>query len=241
MKTTKLSRFHFQLTQLGLVNAFLVAEDDGFTLIDTCIKQAAAIMGAAKQLAHPIRRIVLTHAHTDHAGSVDALMTLDPSLQLLLSQREARLLSGDHRLDPDEPALKLRGDYVRSRHIPNRILNAGETVGSLRVIPSPGHTPGHVALLDVRDGTLFAGDAFSLQGGIAVAGDLRPYFPFPALGTWSVDLAIVSAEELCALRPDRLCVGHGNSLADPWKSMKEALRRASTKKSRAVGAGLSIG
>jgi glyoxylase-like metal-dependent hydrolase (beta-lactamase superfamily II) len=233
MKTKKLSNLHFQLTQLGLVNAFLIAEDDGFTLIDTCVKQAGAIAEAAKQLGRPIRRIALTHAHTDHAWSVDALISIDPSLELLVSHREARLLSGDHSLDPDEPALKLRGDFVHARHRPKRLLTAGETVGSLRVVLSPGHTPGHIAFLDERDGTLFAGDAFSLHGGIAVAGDLRVLFPFPALGTWSADLAVASAETLCALGPNRLCVGHGDSMADPEKAMQSAIQRALASRSTA--------
>ena len=225
MKITHISDRHYQLTQLGLMNAYLVAEDDGFTLIDTCIWQASPIHRAAGQLGKRIRRISLTHAHADHAGSVDALLKLIPDAELSLSQRESRLLAGDHTLDPTEPQVKLRGDYVRSTFTPGRLLNEGERVGSLRVIATPGHTPGQIAFLDERDGTLFVGDAYSVVGGIAVAGDLRPLFPFPAWGTWSVDLAIASAEKLIALRPTRLCVGHGRSLDHPLHEMKNALRR----------------
>jgi glyoxylase-like metal-dependent hydrolase (beta-lactamase superfamily II) len=42
----------------------------------------------------------------------------------------------------------------------------------LRVIATPGHTPGHISLIDVRDGTLLAGDAVSTIGRTAVSGDL---------------------------------------------------------------------
>jgi glyoxylase-like metal-dependent hydrolase (beta-lactamase superfamily II) len=226
MKITRLSNRHFQLTQLGAMNAYLVAEDDGFTLIDTCMRQANPIREAAARLGKTIRRISLTHAHTDHAGSVDALLKLIPDAELSLSQRESRLLAGDHTLDPTEPQVKLHGDYVRSSFPPGRLLNEGDRIGSLRIVATPGHTPGQIAYLDERDGTLFVGDAYSVLGGIAVAGDVRPLFPFPAWGTWSFDLAIASAEKLVGLRPARLCAGHGRSLENPVSEMEYALRRA---------------
>jgi glyoxylase-like metal-dependent hydrolase (beta-lactamase superfamily II) len=226
MKITRLSTRHFQLTQLGLMNAYLVAEDDGLTLIDTCMWQANPIREAAAHLGKPIRRISLTHAHTDHAGSVDVLLKLIPEAEFSLSRRESRLLAGDRTLDPTEPQVKLHGDYVRSNVTPGRLLNEGDRLGSLRIIATPGHTPGQIAYLDERDGTLFVGDAYSVAGGLAVAGDLRPLFPFPAWGTWSFDLAIASAEKLIALCPTRLCVGHGRSLENPVSEMKDALRRA---------------
>jgi glyoxylase-like metal-dependent hydrolase (beta-lactamase superfamily II) len=230
MKIYRLSDRHYQLTQLGLMNAYLVAEDDGFTLIDTCIRQANPIHKAATRLGKAIRRISLTHAHTDHAGSVDALLKLIPDAELSLSQRESRLFAGDQTLDATEPQVKLHGDYFRSSMTPGRLLNEGEGVGSLRIIATPGHTPGQIAFLDERDGTLFAGDAYSIAGGIAVAGDLRPLFPFPAWATWSFELAIASAEKLIDLRPTRLCVGHGRSLDNPVQEMKDALRRALQRK-----------
>jgi glyoxylase-like metal-dependent hydrolase (beta-lactamase superfamily II) len=229
MKITQVSNLHFQLTQLGLMNAYLVVEDDGFTLIDTCMRQANPIQQAAESLGTTIRRITLTHSHADHAGSVDALMKLVPDAELSLSQREARLFAGDQSLDPAEPNLKLRGDYLRSPAIPGRLLNDGDRLGSLRVIASPGHTPGHIAFLDERDGTLFAGDAYSVAGGIAVAGDLRPMFPFPALATWSPVLAIESAERLIGLSPARLCAGHGRVIVNPVDAMKNALHRAASR------------
>ncbi len=40
-------------------------------------------------------------------------------------------------------------------------------MGSLEVVPAPGHTPGQVALLDTRDRTLLCADAYSTLGGVA--------------------------------------------------------------------------
>ena len=74
MKTAGVTRNLTQLTRLRLVNAYLVREDDGFTLVDTTIPgQADALVDAARALGGDIRRIALTHGHGDHVGSLDAL------------------------------------------------------------------------------------------------------------------------------------------------------------------------
>src|SRR5258707_15055626 len=110
MKTTTVSDNLFQLTQLGFINCYLVREDDGFTLIDSAASgQAPAIMQAAQKLGLPITRIVLTHAHIDHVGSLDALHEALPDVPVAISERDARFLAGDKSLDPAEPQTKLRG------------------------------------------------------------------------------------------------------------------------------------
>src|SRR5512140_1987641 len=173
-----------QLTRMMVVNCHLVREDDGFTLVDTNIGGSAnAILDAAKQLAAPIKRIVLTHAHIDHVGSLDALHQLLPEADIAISARDARFLTGDRSLDPDEPQVKLRGGYPICTTKPTRLLNAGDYVGSLEVIATPGHTPGHVSFFDHRDGTLIAGDAFTTQAGTSTGGTFRLLFPLTAMAT----------------------------------------------------------
>jgi len=120
-------------------------------------------------------------------GSVDALLRELPECEFFVGQRESRLLTGDFTLDAGENGKKLLGfPGVKSR--PNRCLNNGERVGSLLAISSPGHTPGHMAYLDVRDGSLLAGDAFTTQTGVVAAGVLKLYFPFlgysPGIANW---------------------------------------------------------
>src|SRR5437763_12573980 len=153
-----------QLTQYPSVfpiNCYLVREADGFTLIDTgWANNAASILAAAQTHHAPIMRIVLTHAHSDHVGSLDAMYAALPNAEVMISARDARFLAGERSLDPDEPQTKLRGGYMTCSTRPTRLLSAGDRIGSLEVIASPGHTPGHMAFLDVRDRSVIAGDAF---------------------------------------------------------------------------------
>jgi glyoxylase-like metal-dependent hydrolase (beta-lactamase superfamily II) len=206
------------------VSCYLVREDDGFTLIDTGLPNSAdEIMSIARAHGAPIVRVALTHAHMDHVGSFDALHAALPDAETLASARDARFLAGDRSLDPDEPQDKLRGGYVTSATRPSRLLRAGDRVGSLEVIASPGHTPGHIAFFDTRDRTLIAGDALMTQGGIAVSGQLRILFPISPFVTWHRPSALASARALRALEPSRLAVGHGPVLENPLAAMDEAI------------------
>lgn len=230
MRTTKHGNNLIKLTRLAGFNCYLVQEDDGFTLIDTNLPGSAkGILAAAKAHGAPIMRIVLTHAHGDHVASLDALKHELPEVPVAITARDARFLAGDMTLDPDEPQVKLRGSYQVCQTKPTRLLEPGDRIGSLEVIASPGHTPGHAAFLDVRDKTLIVGDAFQTQGGIAVSGVMRWLFPFPAMATWHKPTALQSSQALRALNSARLAVGHGPVLEDPLAAMDQAIQEAQNK------------
>ena len=224
MKLTTHGNSLIQLTYLGFVNCYFVREDDGFTLIDTALESCAqSIIQVAQQLGQPIVRIVLTHAHDDHTGGMDKLHELLPTADVAITARDARFLSGDMSLDADEPVDKLRGGYHTHKTHPTRLLHEGDRIGSLEVIASPGHTPGHAAFLDTRDRTLIAGDAFQTLGGVAVSGTFKPLFPLVALATWHKPTALASARTLRALQPARLAVGHSRVLDQPLAAMDRAI------------------
>src|SRR5580698_2021845 len=131
-----------RVSRLGFVNCYLVREDDGLTLVDTMIPGSAKrILAAAAKLGAPIVRIALTHAHGDHIGSLDALHALVPDAEVLISGRDARLLTKDRTLDPNEPQSKLRGSLPGAATKPTKTFEDGDLVGSLQVIATPGHTP----------------------------------------------------------------------------------------------------
>ena len=213
-----------QLTHLGCINCYLVREEDGFTLIDTALESCAEpIMQAARQLGAPIVRIVLTHGHDDHTGALDKLHELLPEAEVAITARDARFLAGDMSLDADEPKDKLRGGWHVHKTRPSRLLHEGDHIGSLEVIATPGHTPGHAAFLDLRDRSLIAGDAFQTLGGVAVSGTFKPLFPLVAFATWCKPLCLESARKLRGLEPGRLAIGHGRVLDNPLAEMDRAI------------------
>jgi glyoxylase-like metal-dependent hydrolase (beta-lactamase superfamily II) len=216
----------FRLTRFGMVNCFLVKENDGFTLVDTNLSGSApAILKLAQRLDAPIRRIALTHAHIDHVGSLDALVNQIPEIEFTIGQRESRLLTRDFSLDAGESGKNLIG-FPGAKARPSRLLADGDRVASLQVISSPGHTPGHISFLDSRDGSLIAGDAFTTQLGVTTAGVFKFYFPFPALFSWNRDYAAESAGKLRKLNPARLAVGHGKTIESALAAMDEAIEKA---------------
>ena len=217
-----------KVTRLGSVNAYLVEDEDGITIVDTALPGSSkAISAAAEDSRGEVRRIAVTHAHGDHVGSLAALHKQFPEADLLVPARDVRFLRGDKSIDPDEPQAKPKGSLPKVDVEPSRLLEAGDRVGSLEVVPSPGHTPGHVSFLDTRDRTLIAGDAFQTLGGIAVSGTVRPLFPFPAMGNWHKPTALESARRLRALDPSRLAVGHGRVIESPAGEMDRASADAS--------------
>jgi glyoxylase-like metal-dependent hydrolase (beta-lactamase superfamily II) len=215
-----------RFTRFGFVNAWLVPEDDGLTLVDTTMKGAGKkILAAADALGAPIVRIVLTHAHGDHIGALDELAAALPGAEVIISARDARLLRKDKTLDPGEPERKLSGSYIGAETVPTRTVGHGDRIGSLEVVATPGHTPGHIALLDPRDRTIYCGDVYSTIGGVASSAKTYPRFPLVRMGTWSPEIDLESARLLRALEPARLAPGHGKAVEAPVAAMDAAIAR----------------
>jgi glyoxylase-like metal-dependent hydrolase (beta-lactamase superfamily II) len=223
MRTTPFTDHHTQLTRLRLVNAYLVREDDGFTLVDTTLKGAADdLIAAARDAGGELRRIVLTHGHGDHIGGLDGLKErLGDAVEIFVPTDDERILAGEWK-----PEGKLPGTWPQVATRADVRLNAGDRVGSLEVVAAPGHTPGHVALLDTRDRTLLCGDTFTTIAGVAVTAKKLQRFPLAAMATWDPDVDRTSARTLRALDPARLAPGHGPVVEAPAEAMDRAIARS---------------
>ena len=193
----------------------LVDEVEGLTLIDAGMPgRANAILCHVADLGYEpadVRRIVRTHYHVDHAGSLAALVARTGA-HVLAHADEAPLVEGQR------PPLVARGVLGRTmralvpltRGRPTAVderLAHGDViptlrVGGLRVVHTPGHTPGSICLHLPARGVLFTGDTLltGWRGGVR---DPSPLFAL------DIQQARASARTLAGLNFDVLAPGHG--------------------------------
>ncbi len=137
VKAMRITRFEsvYQLTffpHIFPVNCYLADEEDGLTLIDTGIPiSKTGILKAADHLRKPIKRISLTHAHSDHVGSLDALYHSLPGVKVSISERDARLLKGDTEMLEGERGTIKGGVPKNIKTNPDILLKEGDRIGSL--------------------------------------------------------------------------------------------------------------
>ncbi len=187
--------------------------------------------------------LVLTHIHLDHCGAVGDLSAAFPSATVVVHPRGAR-----HLVEPDRLVQATADVFGRLAPVvgglaavdADRIVVAEDghviPIGpdrSLRVVWAPGHARHHMALLDERDGILFAGDAIGLQLG---GGDLYPSIPPPE---YDLDAALTSLDVLEALAPERVYVSHSGPVADAGEAFDQA-RRSQTALGEAARASWAV-
>ncbi len=221
----------YSIPGLGLGRVYCLIDPDGVTLIDAGLPGAGRLI--LRRLARAgippgaLRRILVTHAHPDHAGGVAGLQAATGA-RVYAGAADRAVVEGraivPHRPGAVVPRLLRRlgwaGRLPAARV--DMVLDEGdwlpEVLGGLRVYAAPGHTPGHVAFWQPERRLLFCGD-------VAVNGrGLR--LPSP---TWTVDMAedVRSLTRLAALAPALLCSGHGPPLADgPARRMHTLVARA---------------
>lgn len=159
------------------VHAFLIDDSDdagGLTLIDTLFDYNPVIIATQiRALGRPLSdltTIILTHAHRSHLGGLAALKRLTGAT-VYAHEWEADIIAGERRAQsvswlPQDPLVtwhyQIGNNLGLSSHPPckvDRYLRGGEQLGSLEIIHTPGHSPGHLAFYHRGHRVLFTGDA----------------------------------------------------------------------------------
>ena len=151
-------------------NSFAFLDGDGqVTLVDCGMSFAPPriVAGLAAFGKHPrdVTRIVLTHAHADHAGGA-AKIRARTGAPVAVHADDAGFARRGEIPPPDtsRTAGRLFARFGVKRFPPLEVgqeLRDGDELdvgGGLRVVHTPGHTPGHVSLLHPGSGVLVTGD-----------------------------------------------------------------------------------
>ena len=164
-------------------NTYLIVEPDGLTLIDTGMPGSArkilAYLRSIGKVPAQVRTVILTHQHVDHVGGAAELAALSGA-EVIAHPVDTPAIEGTAARDlPSGPLSLVFRAVLMPRLRPVRVtrqVTAGETLpilagdGGLRVIETPGHTLGQIALYLPGRRLLFAGDTYrhTAQGEITI-------------------------------------------------------------------------
>jgi glyoxylase-like metal-dependent hydrolase (beta-lactamase superfamily II) len=173
---------------LDFVSAYILYRDGEAAIVDTGVGGSeAAIEAALAEIGlswDSVGHVIVTHKHPDHQGSVQAV----------LAATEAPWYAGAGDIAEIEAPRE------------GTVIETVDMVFDLRIIPTPGHTPGHISVLDDAAGILVAGDALSGEDGV-VAG------PNPDFSE-DMDAAMASVFILAGLEFETILFGHGEPILE---------------------------
>ncbi len=174
----------WQRANLGFVSAYILYRDGEAALIDTGVPGSeVAIRVAIGELGmnwDSVAHVIITHRHDDHQGTLEGVMYRTDEAPWYAGAGDIEAIDG-----PTEGI----------------VVGDGDSVFDLEIIETPGHTPGHISVLDRAAKVLVSGDAMNgADGGVIGA---NPEF------TEDMTLANASIEKLSGFDFDVVLFGHG--------------------------------
>lgn len=174
----------WERVNLGFVSAYVLARGGEAVIVDTGVAgsegEIEASLGALGLGWSDVGHVIVTHLHNDHQGSLPAVMNLAPDATGYAGAADIPGITSPRELVP---------------------VGDGDNVFDLRIVATPGHTPGHISVIDIPGGLLVAGDALNgADGGVVGA---NPDF------TDDILAADQSIAKLAQFSYDTVVFGHG--------------------------------
>ncbi|MEZ4629961.1 MAG: MBL fold metallo-hydrolase [Deinococcales bacterium] len=233
----QLSKNIFQFT-LGYSNIYLLRHYSGLTLVDAATpKTGDKIIGYLKQAnfdLHDIKRIIITHAHPDHIGSVDVLQARTGA-EVWAHGEEALVIRGQRKvLRPQQQDLgflnrlflTLPSPTMPKVSVQRELKDAellAEAYEGLEVVHLPGHSPGQIGLWIPSEQLLIGGDVMMNVAG-RLTQPIRAFTPNPQEARRSI-------EKVGRMKLEKLALGHGPAiLSGADAKVGELLRRLERQK-----------
>jgi glyoxylase-like metal-dependent hydrolase (beta-lactamase superfamily II) len=153
------------------VNAFLIMGDE-LTLIDAGHRGSGVMLrrqlGALGRQMTDIKRIVCTHGHPDHIGGVQEVARASGATVLMHPADMERLQIRFREVISGRPAPGAIIAYLTQA--PTDVIAAEDghelpVLGGLRVLHTPGHTPGSICLYSATRRLLIVGDLLQRMRG----------------------------------------------------------------------------
>ena len=185
-------------------HVYLLKDRGGsWTLLDTGLPgtHAATLAYLAKIKVEPtsIKKILITHLHRDHTGSLKALAERTKA-RTFAHWIEAAFIA-------ERPKYDGPGTPPAEPFVIDEVLKDGDTVdaaGGLIAYHTPGHTPGHTSYYQAEKKWLFSGDLFFGEGkGVGLT---------PPDYTLHTPTAQISAQRMAKLSIDALLTYHGGPI-----------------------------
>ncbi len=205
------------------INPVVIQTGDGLILFDAGypnqLPEIESALGAIGFKVSDLKKIVISHHDHDHIGSLKEIKDVNPEIKIVASRFESSFISGEEKsmrlVQAQKHNENLKG---KEKEFGERFASYLETINTcpvdeciddneyltegVKVINTPGHTPGHISLFLEENNVFLAGDALAIEDKKLVIAN--PQF------TLDKKEALRSIEKIRKMHVEKIICYHGN-------------------------------